>query len=220
MDIFKTLSTVMAPGTQVVITVLPAKDGRLTVLTHVDVPGLEDPAAKLIPDFMVKGTPEDLDKEYAGLITEPLKQSTDLQTNMKEVEEGIKEAAKKRKKAEDDKNAEAAKKKAADDTAFDDLAKAAEEAFKKGDWKTAVQKYEAASAKADEVKASYKFSSVMKKNLETAQKKVKEASMAPSMFDFDALDQQNAAAAAAEPEDMPEDETREPEDLETEEEAA
>lgn len=215
MDIFKTLSTVMTPGTQVVITVLPAKDGRLTVLTHVDVPGLEDPAAKLIPDFMVKGTPEDLDKEYAGLITEPLKQSTDLQTNMKEVEDGIKEAAKKRKKAEDDKNAEAAKKKAADDKEFDDLAKAAEEAFKKGDWKTAVQKYEAASAKANAMKASFKFTSTMKKNLETAQKKAKEASMAPSMFDFSELDQQ-AETAAEEQEDMPEDEAGDPEDPEAE----
>lgn len=215
MDIFKTLSTLMAPGSQVVITVLPAKDGRLTVLTHVDVPGLEDPAAKLIPDFMVKGTPEDLDKEYAGLIIEPLKQSTDLQTNMKEVEDGIKEAAKKRKKAEDDKNAEAAKKKAADDKEFDDLAKAAEEAFKKGDWKTAVQKYQEVSAKAEAMKASYKFSSAMKKNLETAEKKAKEASMTPSMFDFNELDQQ-AAAAGQEAQKEP----GEPENSNNQEEAA
>lgn len=194
MDLFKTLSSLMAPNTRIVITVLPASDGRLTVLTHVEVPDLEDPAAKLIPDFLVKDTPENLDRDFAATIAEPVKKSSDLQTNMKEYEDALKEAEKKRKKAENDKKEAQEKQKEEDENAFNDLVEEAEEQFKKGNWKAASEKYEEASAKADAMKAPYKFTASMKKNMEQAKKKAEESALAPSLFDLEQPEDTEKAA--------------------------
>lgn len=92
MNLFKTLAGILSGDTDITIVIRKTGENKLVVSTNLTNHGVEDPAKRVIAPFVVSGSPEELDAEYISVITEPLEQSTGLQTSMKNFEASAKAA--------------------------------------------------------------------------------------------------------------------------------
>jgi PRTRC genetic system protein E len=108
MNLFKTLSDILSSDSDVTIVVRKTGDDTLVVSTAVRNHKTEDPAREAIAPFVVSGSADELDAEYASLIKAPMEKSSGIQTSMANFEASAKAAQAASKAA-------AEKKRAADD---------------------------------------------------------------------------------------------------------
>ena len=84
--LFTTLAAILAANSMVTIVIRKNEDGNLVASTNFNNNDVTDEAKKLIAPFIVSGSPEELDNEFAEVICAPLEQSKGLQTSMQEFE--------------------------------------------------------------------------------------------------------------------------------------
>lgn len=110
---FKQLDELMSDKTTVHLTILKV-DGKLSVsvLPKADI---KDKAQSNIKPIVATGSPEELDSDFIGVISAPLKEATGLLTNISEFEESVAEASKKTDMEDKKKKAEKEDKKKGED---------------------------------------------------------------------------------------------------------
>lgn len=113
MNLFKTLAGVLKENADITIVVRKAADDKLTASVSFRNNNVKDPARDVIAPFVVSGTPEEMDTEFAGLIAQPLEQSAGIQTSMENFEASKKAAQAKSQAAAEAKKQAADEKKAA-----------------------------------------------------------------------------------------------------------
>ena len=113
MNLFKTLAGVLKENADITIVVRKGADDKLTASVSFRNNNVNDPARDVIAPFVVSGTPEEMDAEFAGLIAQPLEQSAGIQTSMENFEASKKAAQAKSQAAAEAKKKEAEEKKAA-----------------------------------------------------------------------------------------------------------
>lgn len=167
--LFKTLAELLGANDDCTIVIRKNTDGRLVVSTNVCNRSVNDAAKTVIAPFIVNGTPEELDNEFADLIAVPVERSTGIQTSMENFEASEKAAQAKSKAAAELKKKEQDAKSKAE--------KAIQEAKKLADAKKfaeAVKLLETALAEAPES---------MKKAITAALEKYRSQD-APDIFNF------------------------------------
>ena len=140
--LFKTIFDAITPGTDVTIVIRKKEDG-LVVSTAAKNVNVSDPAKDLIAPFVVTGTAEELDKEFASLISKPVTESTGIQTSMENFEASKKLAEKKSQAAAQEKKEQEAKQKA-DKTKVEKLVATADALMEKKKYAEAKKAYEQA----------------------------------------------------------------------------
>jgi len=113
MNLFKTLLDVLSKNCDVTIVVRKTGDQNLTVSTLLRNDDTTDPARDAISPFVVTGTADELDAEYADLIKAPMEKSSGIQTSMANFEASAKAAQASSKAAAESKRKETDAKKSA-----------------------------------------------------------------------------------------------------------
>lgn len=113
MNLFKTLLDVLSKNCDVTIVVRKTGDQTLTVSTLLRNDDTADPARDAISPFVVTGTADELDTEYADLIKTPMEKSSGIQTSMANFEASAKAAHASSREATESKRKEADAKKSA-----------------------------------------------------------------------------------------------------------
>ena len=106
--LFATLADILSEDVTMTIVIRKTADEQLTVLTNTHNDKVKDSAQNLIAPLAMTGTPEELDNQFAELITAPIQKTTGIISSMADYEQA--QAAADAAKAENKAKAEAAKK--------------------------------------------------------------------------------------------------------------
>lgn len=211
MDLFKTIAGILSGDTDITIVVRKTASDKLVVSTNLRNQALEDPAKGVIAPFVVSGTPEELDAEYAGVITGPLEQSSGLQTSMKNFEASAKAAKAASKAAADLKQKEESAKREAKN-AVTKLLSEADALSKQKKYGQAKEKYSEAAKAAEKAELKDELKKAKAGAAECARKDV------PDIFGaFADPESEDTDAETPKEEEEPEGEPDEPEEAETDE---
>ena len=97
---FTEISNLLKEGEMLYINII--KKGKNLIVTVLPKSGeVKDPAAECLIPLNLKGSPEELDADFAEAISKPVLQSTTLLRNMSEYEKSAEKAAKESKAAKD-----------------------------------------------------------------------------------------------------------------------
>lgn len=105
MEIFTKIAGILKEDSDMTLAIRKRTDGTLVVTVQTKNAKVTDEAAQIIPPFVLRGTPEELDAGFAEAVCQPLERTAGLQTSMAEYEAAQKEAAAKSRKAADEKKA-------------------------------------------------------------------------------------------------------------------
>lgn len=213
MDLFKTIAGILSGDTDITIVIRKTASDKLVVSTNLRNQALEDPAKGVIAPFVVSGTPEELDAEYAGIIAGPLEQSSGLQTSMKNFEASAKAAKAASKAAADFKQKEENAKREAKNTVTKLLSEA-DALSKQKKYGQAKEKYSEAAKAAEKADLKDELKKAKAGAAECARKDV------PDIFGAFAdpePEPEETDAETPEEEEEPEGEPDEPEETETDE---
>ena len=86
MELFKKIAETIGANDDVTLVVRKTGPDALVVSVRVENRSVTDGAKALISPFVVKGSPEELDAGFLGVIAQPLEESTGLQTSMQNFE--------------------------------------------------------------------------------------------------------------------------------------
>lgn len=86
MELFKKIAEIIGANDDVTLVVRKTGPDALVVSVRVENRSVTDGAKALIPPFVVKGSPEELDAEFLDVIAQPLEESAGLQTSMQNFE--------------------------------------------------------------------------------------------------------------------------------------
>jgi len=171
MDLFKTLAGILSGDTDITIVVRKTGADKLIVSTNLCNRDVEDPAKGVIAPFVVSGTPDELDAGYAALITEPLEQSSGLQTSMKNFEASAKAAKAASKAAAEVKQKEDSAKRETKN-AITKLLSEADALFKQKKYRQAKAAYEKAASEAEKADLKDELKKAQAGIAESAKKEV------------------------------------------------